>query len=145
MLRKIFGNDDFNKIGFDDIVSLNKYPSNKFILINTLPINEQSFLIKGTISFQIEEKIINDSLKQYDQITIIIYGKNNIDDSVEMKYRQLQNLGYSRNNLFIYYGGLLEWSLLQDIYGNDNFQTTSQNIDVLKFKSERKLKDSCRI
>lgn len=139
MLRKIFGNDDFNKIGFDDIVYLNKNPSKNFILINTLPINEQSFLIKGTVSFQIEEKIINDSLKQYDQITIIIYGKNNIDNSVEIKYRQLQNLGYSRNNLFIYYGGILEWSLLQDIYGDDNFQTTSHNIDVLKFKPERKL------
>jgi hypothetical protein len=144
MLRKIFGNDDFNKIGFDDIVYLNKFPSKKIILINTLPINEQSFLIKGTTSFQIEEKIINDSLRQYDQITIIIYGKNNIDDSVEVKYRQLQNLGYSRNNLYIYYGGILEWSLLQDIYGNDNFQTTSHNIDVLKFKPERNL-DTNRI
>jgi hypothetical protein len=145
MLRKIFGDDNFNKIGFDDIVYFIKYPSNKFILINTLPINEQSFLIKGTISFQIEEKIINDSLKHYDEMTIIIYGKNNVDDSVEIKYRQLQNLGYSRNNLFIYYGGLLEWSLLQDIYGNDNFQTTSYNIDVLKYKSERILMDSYRI
>ena len=40
-------------------------------------------------------------------------------------------LGFSQ--LYIYYGGLFEWLLLQDIYGND-FSTTTQNLDILKYR-----------
>lgn len=43
---------------------------------------------------------------------------------------QLVKLGYLETNLFIYYGGLFEWSLLQDIYGNENFETIGNISDV---------------
>jgi hypothetical protein len=104
--------------------------------VNTLPINQQTFLIKDTVSFQTEEKIMNDSLLQYSQFTIVIYGKNCSDKTIEDKYRQLRNLGYLMTNLYIYYGGLFEWSMLQDIYGFENFPTTSKNDDILLFKPQ---------
>ena len=37
-------------------------------------------------------------------------------------------------NIYIYSGGLFEWLLLQDIYGEDEFPTTSKELDILKFK-----------
>jgi hypothetical protein len=40
-------------------------------------------------------------------------------------------------NIYLYNGGLFEWLLLQDIYGDDNFPTTKKNIDLLKYKSQK--------
>jgi len=34
----------------------------------------------------------------------------------------------------IYPGGIFEWLLLQDIYGDDMFKTTSKELDILKYK-----------
>ena len=31
-------------------------------------------------------------------------------------------------------GGIFEWLLLQDIYGDDQFKTTSRELDILKYK-----------
>ena len=44
-------------------------------------------------------------------------------------------------NLFIYYGGIFEWSLLQDTYGENNFPTTSCIIQYLQFKPISNFKD----
>ena len=137
MLKYFFANE-INKIGFEDILyiiknSNNHYNSDKYLLINTLPVTEQKYLIKNTVSFELEEKLINDSLTQYSQYTIVIYGKNCSDKTIEFKYKQLKRLGYPEKNLFIYYGGLFEWSLLKDVYGN-NFETTSDEKDILKFR-----------
>ena len=63
---------------------------------------------------------------------IIIYGKNSNDITVITKYNQLIGLGF--NNVAIYLGGIFEWLLLQDIYGYDNFSTTSKQIDILKYR-----------
>lgn len=136
MFRRLFGSEKINKIGFDDILYCIKRPCINFILINTLPIHEQTFLIKETVTFDQEERLINDSLLQYDMCTIFIYGKNSTDVTIEAKYHQLVNLGYPRHNLYIYYGGLFEWSLLQEIYGIDHFPTTTISKDILLFKSE---------
>jgi hypothetical protein len=38
--------------------------------------------------------------------------------------------------VFVYTGGLFEWLLLQDIYGKDEFPTTSDELDILKYRSE---------
>ena len=138
MLQHLFRRESFNKIGVDDIICLIQNPKiTDTILINTLPIIEQQFLIKNTVSHDAEEKIINDSLHQYSPCNIIIYGKNSTDKSIETKYHQLQYLGYPVTNLYIYYGGLFEWSLLQDVYGFDNFPTTANNIDILSFKPKK--------
>jgi hypothetical protein len=68
---------------------------------------------------------------------IIVYGKNSIDETAEKKYSQLKTLGFSE--LYLYSGGLFEWMLLQDIYGNTEFPTTKKVLDILKYKGTRKI------
>jgi len=118
------------KIGFEDIKYLNK-KGDKFIIINTLSENEQSCLIKGTISPNDEVSIINSAMSN-PVLQIIIYGKNFSDESIFEKYQKLSNLGF--NNVYVYPGGIFEWLLLQDIYGDAEFPTTTKELDILKFK-----------
>jgi len=118
------------KIGFEDIKYLNN-KGNRFIIINTLHETEQSCLIKGTISPNDEISIINSALSN-PTLQIVIYGKNFSDESIFEKYQKLLNLGF--NNVYVYPGGLFEWLLLQDIYGDAEFPTTSKELDILKFK-----------
>jgi len=118
------------KVNYEDIQMLiNNKPPN-MLLINTLGLHEQNCLIPNTVNVNMEEKIINDNIKN-SNIKIILYGKNNSDKSVEDKYLKLQGLGFT--NIYIYPGGMFEWLLLQDIYG-ENFRTTSKELDILKFK-----------
>jgi hypothetical protein len=120
------------KIGFDD---MNYGISKNYIIINTLSFNEQDILIYGTLDASKENEIINDLLTFNKSKEIIIYGKNSCDQSVIKKYEQLKSLGFI--NVYIYIGGLFEWFLLQDIYGDDNFPTTKKNLDILKYKPNR--------
>lgn len=119
------------KIGFEDIKKGIHHRNT--ILINTLSSNEQQCLIQNTLDIRSEESTINDLLDNYKmkQIHIIVYGKNNTDDTVEKKYRQLRGLGFS--HVYIYYGGMFEWLLLQDIYGTQEFPTTTKILDILKY------------
>ena len=118
-----------NTIGFDDILQyhLNKKNNKEslILLINTLPITEQDYLIINTVPCHNEESLINDIIKQSREIyyTIIIYGKNVLDETTSKKYKQLNNLGFQ--SVFVYSGGLFEWGLLAELYGIDNFQTTT--------------------
>ena len=124
------------KIGFEDIQYIQK--NNKCgILINTLKMNDQKCIISGTISPTKEEKVINDMLNSNPQQTIIIYGRNNLDDTVYKKYQELVSLGFK--NVYAYPGGIFEWMCLQDIYGFDEFKTTSKENDILKYKPMCKL------
>lgn len=120
-----------NKIGFEDVLYAVKHQETH-LLINTLPSNEDCVIL-NTISYDSEERIINDLVKQYilDK-TIVIYGKNTTDDSVDRKYQQLLGFGFS--NVMIYSGGMFEWLLLQDIYGFDEFPTSKKTLDILKYK-----------
>ena len=121
------------KASFEDIQYAIHCPE-KYIIINTLPINEQSCLITNTVSCQEEEKLLNDMLSTYDfrNKYIIIYGKNSIDITAENKYNQIKSLGFI--NVLLYSCGLFEWLLLQDIYGKDEFSTTTYTLDILKYK-----------
>jgi hypothetical protein len=127
-----------NKVSFEDVQFAIKHPSD-FILINTLPIGEQDCLIKNTVSYQVEENIINDMLTKYDfkSKRIIIYGKNSSDETAEKKYDQLASLGFM--HLHLYVGGIFEWLLLQDVYGKELFPTTANERDILKYKGRRQL------
>lgn len=109
----------------------------KYAIINTLDKNCQTCLIQNTIPIQDEEDVINSILKDKysNNITIIIYGLNSNDDSVYSKYEQLVKLGIK--NVFIYTGGMFEWLLLQDVYGNELFPTTSKELDILKYKPRK--------
>lgn len=122
---------EIKMVGFEDMkMAIN----NQYIIINTLPIFEQDCLIYGTIEFDKEEVIINNLIDSTDNdITIIIYGKHSADESPQKKYNQLLKYGFQQ--VYIYGGGLFEWILLQDIYGSQDFQTTSVCRDILKYRA----------
>jgi hypothetical protein len=108
-----------------------------------MPVIDQDFLIKGTMSYQVEESRINEILddfrKDLNQYTIFLYGRNCVDDTVDKKYHQLVKLGF--RNVFIYYGGMFEWTLLQDVFGEDYFPVDSVGgikKDPLKFSPSPK-------
>ena len=129
-------NQQKQKINFEDVQFAMKNSDN-YLLINTISENLQNCLIINTLSIDKEEIIINKLLSNGDNknIKIIIYGTNSNDDTTIKKYEQLANLGFT--NIYIYPGGLFEWLLLQDIYGNDMFPTTSKHHDILKYKSKK--------
>jgi hypothetical protein len=120
----------------------------KNILLNTLPNtpDDQKCLIPHTINPAFEEEFINWLLqhKLQTKICIFIYGVNACDAKTEQKKTELSKLGFT---VFHYRGGLFEWLLLQDIYGNGNsidreradaseieFPTTGNELDILKYR-----------
>jgi hypothetical protein len=119
------------KIGFEDVQIVIKNPETYF-LINTLSDVEQQCLIINTVNISQEELLVNKYLQTNKQIKIVIYGKNNIDETVFKKQQQLVSLGFV--NVYIYIGGLFEWLILQDIYGTSEFPTTKKELDFLKYK-----------
>lgn len=137
------------KIGFEDMQmicscspslgppSLSASSSSSYIMINTLPIHLQHCIIPNTLSADQEEQTMNRYLKTSDNSSpsIVIYGKNSTDETVVKKYIQITGLGFQ--NVYIYSGGMFEWLLLQDIYGKDEFPTTSKELDILKYKPNK--------
>lgn len=105
--------------------------NNNYTIINTLPNTNQTCLINNTLTPEEETREINKYLKNNKNHPIVIYGKNCIDESLIKKYTQLINLGFT--NINVYVGGLFEWLTLQDIYGSNQFPTTSIEHDILKF------------
>ena len=119
-----------NKISYEDM----KYCiQNNILIISVIEKEHETCLIKNTtISFQ-EEHVINELYNKKNlSTTIIIYGYNCNDNNIIKKYKQLLELGFTK--IYIYMGGLFEWLLLQDIYGYDNFPTTSKELNHLKYK-----------
>lgn len=125
------------KINYEDIQFIIKN-SEGHLLINTLSTTEQNCLIINTININNEENIINGCIKRgAKDIKIVIYGKNSNDEKLYNKYNQLTSLGFY--NVYIYIGGLFEWLMLQDIYGFNEFPTTSKQLDFLKYKPKQVL------
>lgn len=124
----------FKKINFEDMQEfINEH---NCIIINTLENSNQECLIENTVPIHEEEKLLNEYLSKNREITIIIYGMNSCDDSVIHKYKQLIQLGFY--NVYVYSGGLFEWLLLQDIYGDEHFKTTKKELDILRYKGHKK-------
>jgi hypothetical protein len=121
------------KIGFDDLLIAIKYP-NEYIIINTLSVSEQECLVKNTLPYNEEERIINDLLTNYGYKSkkVIIYGKNSVDPSTDKKAKQLISLGF--HDVYLYIGGLFDWLLLQDVYGKGEFPTVGKVGDILAYK-----------
>ena len=119
-------------IGFDDILHCIKTPD-KYAIIHTMPASE-TLLISGTLTPLEEESFINEHLSQYveHQKTIVLYGRNCCDDTPRKKRAQLLSLGIS--DVYVYPGGLFEWLLLQDIYGVNEFPTTTAVADLLAYR-----------
>lgn len=133
---KSFFKTTYKKISFEDVQFIIKNPEN-FLLINTMPLEDQHCLIKNTILYQREEAIINDLIAQYEYKNklIIVYGANANDETAEKKYDQLVALGFQE--VYLYRGGMFEWLQLQDIYGASEFPTTAKILDILKYKPAR--------
>ena len=122
------------KINYEDMQTAVKNPE-IYMLINTLPVDNQDCLIATTLNVEKEEAVINKYLKENRGIKIIIYGKHCNDELVDKKYQQLLTLGFT--NIYAYTGGLFEWLLLNDIYGKEMFPIINngkKNIDILKYK-----------
>jgi hypothetical protein len=125
------------KINYEDVQFIIRNPEG-YLLINTLSMTEQNCLIVNTININNEENIINTCIKRgAKDIKIVIYGKNSNDDKLYNKYSQLNSLGF--HNVYIYTGGLFEWLMLQDIYGEKEFPTTKKELDILKYKPNKVL------
>lgn len=121
------------KINFEDIQFIIKNTEN-VIVINTLPVIEQDCLLPNTMNIHKEEEIINRYMSEGKKdIKIVIYGKNCNDNTLYTKYTQLTSLGFY--NVFVYPGGMFEWLMLQDIYGETEFPTTKKEHDILRFKA----------
>jgi rhodanese-related sulfurtransferase len=130
------------KVNFEDIQNvLSQNDKNNIILINTLKNNSESqkCILPNTVSYYEEETVINDYLKKNKEIRIIIYGMNANDITVYEKYSQLIELGFV--NVYVYPGGMFEWLLLQDIYSDELFKTTTKELDLLKFKPHTQFMD----
>jgi hypothetical protein len=121
-----------NKINFKDM----QYAiNNNLIIINTLERNNQDCLIKNTLLPDEEVQYIDSCINTNKDIKIVVYGENCTDQKLIKKYNQLIQLGFK--NIYVYVGGLFEWLLLQDIYGDDEFPTTTKIINLLKYSGNR--------
>ena len=133
------GNTQTNlqKINFEDMQFVIK-KSDSYLIINTLNESEQNCLIFNTMPAHDEELVINKLLNNGNrQVNIIIYGKNSNDNKMYEKHSQLTSLGFY--NVYIYLGGMFEWLMLQDIYGDAEFPTTTKQLDILKYKPNKVL------
>jgi hypothetical protein len=120
------------KINFEDMQCLIR--NNNIIIINTLDEKMQVCLITNTTDAHEETTILNNLLKKNTENIIVIYGMNACDEKIVSKYNQLVKLGFC--NVLIYPGGMFEWLLLQDIYGEDSFPTTGKEYDILRYKGK---------
>ena len=125
------------KVSFEDIIDTVYQNKAGCLLVNTLPITEQDCLLSHTILAHAEESAINNILTNNRNIPVILYGKNTSDNSVLVKYEQLSKLGL--HQVYVYPGGLFEWLLLQEIYGDDVFPTTSKTKDIYRYRPPKAL------
>lgn len=107
---------------------------NNIILINTLPLARQESLIKGTLKAFDEVEYMNKLLKTNKNKEIVVYGIHHTDLSVITKYNQLKKLGFK--NVHIYFGGMHEWLLLQEVFDVTNFQTDGYIKNIVDYKIE---------
>ena len=84
---------------------------------------------------KIHQNIVLENLNKKIDANIIVYDKNANAPNLMKKYEQLLGLGFV--NVYIYPGGLFEWLLLQEVYGEDDFPTTNKLLDLLKFKGKK--------
>lgn len=123
-------NVSVKKINFEDMQNL--INDTNALIINTMSSKFQKCLIERTIPIDEEIKIMNSLLNKNKETKIVIYGMNASDETIVSRYNQLISLGFT--NVYVYPGGLFEWLLLQDIYGDEIFKTTCIEPDILKFK-----------
>lgn len=119
------------KINFESVQRA--IASGNAYIINTLRVTNQQCLILKTLSIEEEVTILNNNISKNKELPIIVYGENACDDTVDKKCQQLLGLGFK--NIYVYPGGLFEWLILQDIYGDDEFKTAGKCKDLLEYKN----------
>lgn len=124
------GNKPFTMTKDNHLIGYETVKLNNYVLITTL--NENDCFIKKTLNPGEEVEFINNCISRNNQQNIIIYGKNYLDKSVYTQYNKLNSLGF--DNVFIYPGGIFEWLLLQDTFGEDMFETNIIEKDILKYR-----------
>lgn len=130
----LFNKKKENYIGFEDVKNAVKdHSTKKYLIINTLPANNQECLIKYTIHAKDEESVMNSFLLRDEEIHIIVYGRNSTDENANRKFLQIQKLGFDK--VYLYTGGLFEWLLLQEVYGKSEFPTTNSCRDILQYRA----------
>jgi hypothetical protein len=120
------GNSAIQRISFEDVQYAQ---ASGQLIINTLPVKEQSMLIAKTVDCDLEIQSVERAIRLKEPI--LIYGKHGNDETIYVKYDQIKKLG---GKVYVYVGGLFEWLLLQDIYGTEHFKTTGRAVDLLKYK-----------
>jgi hypothetical protein len=119
-----------NKLNYEDVLHIIQFPG-EFTLINTMNLFDQECLIPTTIPATREETVLNALLKERRRDRkIVIYGRNCNDDTIIAKYKQICSLGFV--NVYVYPGGMFEWLLLEDVYGD--FPVINKALDLLKYK-----------
>lgn len=126
------------KIGFQDVQRVLREQSEdrltqSTLLLSTLQVNEQQCLIAGTRRAEEEEQVVNQLLKstQHANVSVVVYGKHGCDETACARAEQLRSLGFAK--VYWYVGGLFEWLILQDMYGEKQFATSGKELDLLKY------------
>jgi hypothetical protein len=115
-----------------DILSNKIMTDYDMVLINTMPDTQQGCLIKTTVKANKETEYMNELYKTNKKKEIVIYGKNHRDLKIIEKYNQLKKLGFT--NVHIYFGGLFEWLLLKEYYGEINFPIEGKMGEISQYK-----------
>ena len=115
-----------------DVISNKIITDYDMVLINTMPDTQQGCLIRNTIKANKEPEFNNELFKINTKKQIIIYGKNHRDLKIIEKYNQLKKLGFT--NVHIYFGGLFEWLLLKEYYGEINFPIDGKMGEISQYK-----------
>ena len=129
------GYQSIRKISFEDLTDTVFKNKHMYVIINTLSHHEQDCLIENTLPAGMEEQVVNQLLATNKGMSIVLYGKNTGDDSVSRKYQQLNKLGFT--NIYVYLGGLFEWLVMQEIYGDEMFPTTAKPRDLYAYRSPK--------
>ena len=114
-----------DRVNFDDVVSKEATT----ILINVMEDVDQNVLIKGTVPCNDEVAEVQKAILE--RSTVIVYGRNCHDDRVFSKYVQIKKLGGKPK---VYLGGLFEWMLLHEVYGNDRFPLTTDKFELYQYR-----------
>lgn len=118
--------------GISNLINFETLKEMQAILIHTMDETEK-VLIFGTVVAEKESEKINNMMSKNDyEKDIIIYGRNCKEyEKLVKKQKQLTSLGFK--NVHIYLGGMFEWLLLQDVYGQKEFPTEKKG-EILDFK-----------
>jgi hypothetical protein len=132
-----FSKNKINNVNFEEVQKIININNNlNTVIINTLPTHTQEYVILNTTNALKEEQYLNEQLQNGNKnIKILVYGKHYNDNSVLKKCSDLKTLGFSDVNM--YGGGVFEWLLLRDVYGDELFPLNvgpHSAVEILDYK-----------